>query len=260
MSCGLTTTSASVSALRGGLDVGHARRRRTAPGARLPAPAASRRPARPSARRPARSSPDSRVSPITPAPMIATVSLAPPSWRQRREEERQVARALGQPAHEVAVPLLAVRHVDPHLLALVGQPALLVGPDAVQHLVLVAALRPIVRVAGPRDLDQPRVVGGDHRVALAGHQHLEAPHVGPVDVVAVRNATRLGLVVGALAQPHPRPLDGQVSAVALGPVQVGLERRRRSRGSPCAGPWRRIASVASVVAWSSMSRVTVVPA
>ena len=32
-------------------------------------------------------------------------------------EERQVAGPFGEPAHQVAVPLLAVGHVDAHLLA-----------------------------------------------------------------------------------------------------------------------------------------------
>ena len=64
---------------------------------------------------------------------------------------------------------------------------------------------------------------GDHRVALAGHQHLQAAHVGLVDLVLVLEGDRLGLVVGALAQPHPRALVGQVAAVGLGAVQVGLQ-------------------------------------
>src|SRR5690349_17184457 len=99
-----------------------------------------------STRRPARTSPDSRVSPITPAPMIAVLTppiycgcvistctsrprssaemLARPGPRracstvadaaasllgdQGADEEREVLRLLGQPAHEVAVPLGAV--------------------------------------------------------------------------------------------------------------------------------------------------------
>ena len=59
-----------------------------------------------------------------------------PALRQRPQEERQVGGALGQPAHEVSVPLRAERYVDPDVIALVGQPSLLGIADAVQHLVL----------------------------------------------------------------------------------------------------------------------------
>ena len=57
---------------------------------------------------------------------------------ERAEEEGQVGGALGHPAHQVAVPVLAERHVDAHLVAAVGDPGLLGGADAVQHLELVA--------------------------------------------------------------------------------------------------------------------------
>src|SRR5215213_1797813 len=52
------------------------------------------------------------------------------------QEERQIRGTLGQPAHEVAVPLRAERHVHPDVVALVGQPSLLGITDAIQHLIL----------------------------------------------------------------------------------------------------------------------------
>ena len=117
-----------------------------------------------SAGRPARSSPERRVSPMTPAPKIATIPMvgSMPGRRvalarvpaagtgpgrlgatagvlgrrsalrgERPQEEVEVGGALGHPAHEVAVPVLAERHVDAQLVAAVGDPGLLGGPDAV---------------------------------------------------------------------------------------------------------------------------------
>src|SRR5262245_59401879 len=173
--------------------------------------------------RPARIRPDASVSPITPAPRIATVIGRILSGRrsalrhQRSQEEGGVGRSFRHAAHQVAVPLVAVRHVHPHPLALGRQAALLVGPDAVQHLVLVGALLP-VESGGQRarDVDQRRVVGGHHRVAPAGHQHLQAAHVRPADLGAVLERHRLRLLVRALAQPDARALVGQVAAVGLG--------------------------------------------
>src|SRR6195952_5795660 len=137
---------------------------------------------------PPRIRPESRVSPITPAPMMATVMVASSSAERRRDlvdragsrsllrdqrpqEECQVRGTLGEPSHQVAVPLVAVGHVDAHLLAELRQPGLLLAADAVEHLELVGARHPAVPSGqGRGDLDQPRVVGGHHRVALAGHQ------------------------------------------------------------------------------------------
>src|SRR5580765_8534517 len=125
-----------------------------------------------SATRPERIRPDSRVSPITPAPRIATVPISSPR-RQAAQEEHRVGGALGHPAHEVAVPLLAVGDVDAHLVATVGDALLLLGPDAVEHLVLVAVgVAAVVCGQGAGDLDEARVMAGDHRVPLAGHEDL----------------------------------------------------------------------------------------
>ena len=68
-------------------------------------------------------------------------------------------------------------------------------------------------------------MAGHHRVAVAGHEDLQAPHVGLVHLGRVLEGDRLGLLVGALAQAHPAARDGQVTAVGLGAVQVGLQHR-----------------------------------
>ena len=72
-------------------------------------------------------------------------------------------------------------------------------------------------------------MAGHHRVALAGHQHLEAAHVGLVDVVTLLVGDLLRLVVGALAQPDPAALVGERPAVLLGAVEVGLQHGSRLR-------------------------------
>src|ERR1700754_4454395 len=116
--------------------------------------------------------PDSSASPILPAPIIAIISaslprlgLAPVPHQsashllrggdrrpgaltghpgrpllggpgQGAQEEHQVRRAFGQPPHHVAVPLVAVGKAAPNLGADPREPLLLLGTDAVEHLVL----------------------------------------------------------------------------------------------------------------------------
>ena len=116
------------------------------------------------------------------------------------------------------------------------------------------------RRRGPRDRDQPRVVGGHHRLAGAGHQDLQAADVGLVHLgpVRVRDATPAPRTRPCTAGPGSRPY-GQVPAVGLGPAQVGLQHGAGRREVPAElGAGCR--SVESVVVWSSMSSVTVVPA
>src|SRR6478736_8259038 len=133
--------------------------------------------------RPDRIRPDSRVSPMTPAPKIAVVAMTSALRRDAAEEEHEVPRLLGHAAHEVAVPLLAVGDVDAHLVAAVGDALLLLGPNAVEHLVLVAVgVAAVVVGEGGGDLEQPGVVARDHRVAVAGHEDLQAAHVALVDL------------------------------------------------------------------------------
>ena len=150
---------------------------------------------------------------------------AGPSPRhQPAQEEADVGRLLGHASHEVAVPLVAHRHVHPQLVTAVGDALLLVGADPVEHLVLEGPrVAPVAARERLGDLDQPGVMGGDHGIARARHEDLEAAHVRPVDVGPVLVGDRLRLVVGALAQPNPRAAVGQVAAVAFRAVQVGLQ-------------------------------------
>ncbi len=64
---------------------------------------------------------------------------------------------------------------------------------------------------------------GEHRVALARHEGVDAAHVGAVDVELALVGDRFGLLVGALAQADARAGGGEGLAVVLGAPQVGLE-------------------------------------
>src|SRR3954447_11178409 len=89
---------------------------------------------------------------------------------QRPQEECDIGRSFGQSTHEVAVPLRPVRHVHAHPFPGGGQVDLRAGADAVEHLQLVRAVAAEVL----RDRDEPRVVRGDQRKALAGEEDLQA--------------------------------------------------------------------------------------
>src|ERR1700744_5384557 len=175
---------------------------------------------------PASSRPDSSASPILPVPRIAIMWVSPLGGRrdQGAQEEGEVTGPLGQAADQVAVPVVAVRVGNPGLVRGVGQPLLLHRPDAVQHLVL----EPVGGPPGEQgqrggDVDQPRVVRGQHRVTRARHQQLQAPDEGQVDVVALTVGHVGGLVVGPLAQPDPGAAGRQPGAVRLGAPQPGLD-------------------------------------
>src|SRR5699024_4911718 len=90
------------------------------------------------------------------------------STDQRSYEEGEIGGPFREPAHQIAVPLLAVRHVDAHRLARGRQRTLLTRADTVQHLVLVTTLlTPVPTRPFPEDPDQPRVVSGEHRVSVS---------------------------------------------------------------------------------------------
>src|SRR5690606_16737075 len=143
---------------------------------------------------------------------------------QGPQEEPEVRGPLRETPHEVRVPLPAVGDVHPDLRALRRETPLLLRADAVEHLVLEGAGVTVVQHRqGARDLDEPGVVRGEHRVALACHQDLHAPHERPVDLFPVGEGHRGGSGVGALAQPDARPLVGEFRTVLLCAAQVRLD-------------------------------------
>src|SRR5215213_4073777 len=50
--------------------------------------------------------------------------------------EPNICRALGQPAHEVRIPMFSVRNIDAHVEAVVRELSLQVAPHAEKHLEL----------------------------------------------------------------------------------------------------------------------------
>ncbi len=72
-------------------------------------------------------------------------------------------------------------------------------------------------------------MGGHHGKPAPGHQDAQAANVRLVDLVAVAEGDGLRLVVRALAEPDARARAGQVTAVALGSPEVGLDDRTGRR-------------------------------
>ena len=110
------------------------------------------------------------------------------------------------------------------------------------------------------DRDQPRIVGGEHRVALARHEDVR----GNARKTCRRpdadwNATVSGSAYAPLHSRTREPGAGELSAVTLGPAQVGLQHRAGGRIVDSQPAQYRPGWSRSVV-WSSASRVTVVPA
>src|ERR1019366_762266 len=96
--------------------------------------------------------------------------------RKSTQEDHGVGRTLSHPAHQVAVPGLAVRDVDAHLVPAIGDLLLFLRPDAVEHLVLERVRGSVLLVGqGTRDLDHARVMAGHHRIAVPFPPYLKTP-------------------------------------------------------------------------------------
>ena len=178
-----------------------------------------------------------------------------------RRKNARLAGPLGQPPDQVAVPVLAVGQVDAHLGAVV-RPGAAARPGRMPYSIWyskLAGLRPASDACARGDGDQPRVVGGHHRVAAAVHAAAagSARRTGPPRPGSEGHLVR-GLV-GALAQPDPGPGRGQRRAVRLGCAAGRTGSRSPGRGTPAAARPGSAGS-ASTRVWSSMSSVTVVPA
>src|SRR2546427_6479410 len=75
------------------------------------------------------------------------------------KEKGEVRRALGEPAHEVAIPVLAVRDEHPEPEPVRGDARVQVLPDPVEHLDLESLARDPSRPRGVASAgDQPRIV------------------------------------------------------------------------------------------------------
>src|SRR3569832_2670105 len=56
--------------------------------------------------------------------------------RQILQHEPHVRRPLGQPAHEVRIPVFSIRNIDPDVEPVARELSLQIAPDAVEHLKL----------------------------------------------------------------------------------------------------------------------------
>src|SRR2546425_3200541 len=84
------------------------------------------------------------------------------------KEKGEVRRALGEPAHEVAIPVLAVRDEHPEPEPVRGDARVQVLPDPVEHLDLESLARDPSRPRGVASAgDQPRIVRRDANVDRA---------------------------------------------------------------------------------------------
>src|SRR4030095_13438480 len=74
--------------------------------------------------------------PAAPAPDFARPPHSNSNLKQILHHEPNICRPLGQPPHEVRIPVFSVRHIDSHVVAIARQLFLKIAPDAVQHLKL----------------------------------------------------------------------------------------------------------------------------
>jgi hypothetical protein len=148
--------------------------------------------------------------------------------RGRADRERHVRRPLREAAHVPRVPVLAVRDERLHEVAGLGEPELLAGPDAVQHLDLEGVLRDARRGHLGRDLlderDIMRPEAQPDRLAAAVEQE---PH-GQAEVAGIHPppvavGDRRRLVVGALDQADRRIERQQPFDVGGRAPEVGLQ-------------------------------------
>src|SRR5208282_3784216 len=90
---------------------------------------------------------------------VPTRALLPP--QKVLGDEQHVRWALGQPPHEVGIPLGAERDVDAHAPAIFDQALLQVAPDAVQHLKFKSVARNVLtRGKGLGFFNNGLVMGG----------------------------------------------------------------------------------------------------
>src|SRR6187399_1010030 len=85
--------------------------------------------------------------------------------------ENNVCRTLGEPSHEVRIPLVSIRDVNSHIIALCSQVGLLFSPDPVEHLELeTRAVNPSLLGELLCVLYEPVVVGRESWVVPFGEQ------------------------------------------------------------------------------------------
>src|SRR5882672_7149608 len=84
-------------------------------------------------------------------------------------EKHNIGRTLSQPPHEIRIPRLAKRNVEPQTITFGNQTALQVAPDAVKHLKFKALPRDIAGAHKPFGL-------GDYFFVMSGNCRISAIH------------------------------------------------------------------------------------
>ena len=116
-----------------------------------------------------------------------------------------IAQTLGEPPHEVAVPLGPERRRDEDAVAAGDEIELQARPDAKEHLELEALMRDAVPLCDPcRALDQALVMGGDADIRAASQHPLDELRVGAIDVRLRRERNRPRFEIRALDDPQVR--------------------------------------------------------
>lgn len=140
------------------------------------------------------------------------------------QDEEEIGGPLGEAAHEVGVPGVAVGDVEAEAVAGGDEHALQVAADAVEHLKLEGG--GAASGAGGMfddDVDHAGVVGGEGGVlALVEHETGEAGVAG-VDVAFSGPCDGVGFLVCALAEADGDAEGVKAAEVVVGAVEVGLE-------------------------------------
>ena len=143
---------------------------------------------------------------------------------QVSQDEEDVGRALGEAAHEVGIPGVAVRDVQAEAKAVGDQHALEIAADAVQHLEFeggggAAAAGGVLE----DEVDHAGIVGGEGGILALVEEDAGEAGVAGIDVALARPSNRGRLVVGAFAKADGDAEGGKSAKVVVGAIEVGLE-------------------------------------
>ena len=103
-------------------------------------------------------------------------------------DERNIRRTLGEPAHEIRIPLRSEWNVDTHPVSVAHELFLEVAPHSVQHLKLESVRSDVVLACeAPGFPHHSLVVSCDSGVVTVEHQLPHAAEIRIVDLLLLRN-------------------------------------------------------------------------
>src|SRR5262249_18726619 len=140
------------------------------------------------------------------------------------DEEHQIGRTLGQPAHEVRKPIAPVGDVDAHAVALADQLVLQVSANAVEHLKFKLILGQVAfRGKADGGGDHARVVRGDPVINPARQQELHQADVVSIHIRLAGKGNFGRFLIGTFAQADAAADAEQIRHVLLAAVEVRLD-------------------------------------